>query len=168
MNPQWHNWRDFNEEILKVKELLEIVVFEALIIGVRGRPLWKNIYALPDRSLLKVKQVMKNHIRVEDVSVLQYKTLYFHKDNWPKKPYRQNHSLIWNSSFRNNMKRSSHDHQSYPERFSTPLNINIIEVYTAIKGKEFVQYPTPMKVTPYTCTSNKYCMFHWDKRYDMK
>jgi hypothetical protein len=40
--------------MLKVEELLELVAFKALISGVRERPLWRDLYALPDRSLLKV------------------------------------------------------------------------------------------------------------------
>ena len=50
----------FDEKILKVKELLKHVAFESLISGVTGRALWKKLYALPNKSLLKVKQAMEN------------------------------------------------------------------------------------------------------------
>jgi hypothetical protein len=35
------------------------------------------MYALPDTSLFKVKQVMKNHIQVEEASMLRHRPPYF-------------------------------------------------------------------------------------------
>lgn len=55
----------FNKKMLKVKELIKPMTFEALMGGVKGKALWKELYALLNRSFLKVKQSMKNHIRVE-------------------------------------------------------------------------------------------------------
>lgn len=55
----------FNKEMLKIEELIELVASYALISGVRECSLWKDFYALPDKSLLKVKQVIENHIQVE-------------------------------------------------------------------------------------------------------
>lgn len=93
--------------------------------------------------------------------------LYFYKDSQPKGPLRWNHSPIQNLSSRNNRKEPSHDRLPYFERFSTLLNTTIIEVYIIIKSNEFVYYyPPPMKVTPYTCTFNKYYMFHQGRRHD--
>jgi len=93
--------------------------------------------------------------------------LYFYKDSQPEGPLRWNHSPIQNLSSRNNRKKPSYDRLPYFERFSTPLNTTIIEVYIIIKSKEFVYYyPPPMKVTPYICTSNKYYMFHQGRRHD--
>jgi hypothetical protein len=40
----------FSEEILKVKELLEPVAFEALIRGVREHALWKNFMIYPIKT----------------------------------------------------------------------------------------------------------------------
>jgi hypothetical protein len=48
----------FNEEMLKVKDLIEQVASEALISAVREKTLWKELYALLDRRLLKVKQAI--------------------------------------------------------------------------------------------------------------
>lgn len=48
----------FNEEMLKVKDLIEQVASEALINAVREKTLWKKLYALLDRRLLKVKQAI--------------------------------------------------------------------------------------------------------------
>jgi hypothetical protein len=55
----------FNEEILKVDELIKLIATKALISRMRECSPWKDLYVLLDRSLLQVKQVMKNHIRVE-------------------------------------------------------------------------------------------------------
>jgi hypothetical protein len=63
--------------MLKVKKLLELVALEALIRGVREHAIQRKLYTLPDRSLLKVKQVMKNHIRVEDANLLRYRPFFF-------------------------------------------------------------------------------------------
>jgi hypothetical protein len=62
--------------MLKVKKLLELVALEALIRGVREHVIQRKLYTLPDRSLLKVKQVMKNHIRVEDANLLRYRPFF--------------------------------------------------------------------------------------------
>ena len=48
----------FNEKMLKVKDLIEQVASEALINAVREKTLWKELYALLDRRLLKVKQAI--------------------------------------------------------------------------------------------------------------
>jgi len=37
------------------------------------RVLWREIYTMPDRSLLKVKQDIENHLWVEEASVLGHK-----------------------------------------------------------------------------------------------
>jgi hypothetical protein len=58
--------------MFKVKKLIDLVALKALISGVREHSLRKNLYALLDRSLLKVKQAMKNHIWVEEASMLRY------------------------------------------------------------------------------------------------
>jgi hypothetical protein len=55
----------FNEEMVKVEELLKSIALEVLIGRVREHTLLRKFYALLDKSLLKVKQVMKNHIQVE-------------------------------------------------------------------------------------------------------
>jgi len=46
----------FNKKMLKVKELIKPMTFEALMGGVKGKALWKELYALLNRSFLKVKQ----------------------------------------------------------------------------------------------------------------
>jgi hypothetical protein len=48
--------------MLKVEELIEDVAFKTLISGVMRRTSWKKLYALPNKSLLKLKQAMENHI----------------------------------------------------------------------------------------------------------
>lgn len=74
----------FNEKILKVKESLKHVAFESLISGVTGRALWKKLYALPNKSLLKVKQAMENYIHVKETSVLRHGSSYFSKKKLPE------------------------------------------------------------------------------------
>jgi hypothetical protein len=39
--------------MFKVEDLIEPAASEALINGVREKTLWKELYALPDRRLLK-------------------------------------------------------------------------------------------------------------------
>jgi len=51
--------------MVKVEELLKSIALEVLIGRVREHTLLRKFYALLDKSLLKVKQVMKNHIQVE-------------------------------------------------------------------------------------------------------
>ena len=54
----------FDEKILKSKELLKLVALKALIIKVNEYVIQRKLYPSLDKSLLKVKQVMKNHIRI--------------------------------------------------------------------------------------------------------
>ena len=70
----------FNEEMLKVENLIKSVAFKALISGVKEKALWKKLYALSDRRLLKVKQAMKNYIQVEKESTLHLGPPYFTRD----------------------------------------------------------------------------------------
>jgi len=42
----------FNEEMLKLEDLIELIALEALISRVREKHLWKELYALLDRRLL--------------------------------------------------------------------------------------------------------------------
>jgi len=60
----------FNKEMFKVEELLELVTLKALIREVREHAIRRKLYALLDKSLLKLKQVMENHIWVEEVDLL--------------------------------------------------------------------------------------------------
>jgi hypothetical protein len=75
----------FNEKILKVEELLEPIFLEALIDKGKEHTIWRKLYALLDKSLLKVKQVMTNYIWVEEANILGHKPFHFYKDNRYKK-----------------------------------------------------------------------------------
>jgi hypothetical protein len=67
----------FNKKMLKLEELIELVTSKALINGVREHSLWKDLYALPDRSLLKVK-VIENHMWVEKTIILRHESPHFY------------------------------------------------------------------------------------------
>ena len=67
----------FNKEMFKVEELLELVTLKALIREVREHAIRRKLYALLDKSLLKLKQVMENHIWVEEVDLLWHEPQYF-------------------------------------------------------------------------------------------
>ena len=77
----------FNKKMLKVKELIKHMAFEALLGGVKGRALWKE-YVLLNRSFLKVKQSMKNRIWVEKTSMLRHGSPHFSREKLPKKSYK--------------------------------------------------------------------------------
>jgi len=70
--------RQVYKEMFKVKELLKLIVLEVLIRGVREYALWRKHYVLPNKSLLKVKQVVarvrrrgeKIHSQILDVGIL--------------------------------------------------------------------------------------------------
>jgi hypothetical protein len=56
--------------MLKVKELFKLVALEVLIRGVKEHVLLRKLYALLNRILLNIKQVMENYIRVEETNLL--------------------------------------------------------------------------------------------------
>jgi hypothetical protein len=53
-----------------VKDLLEPITYEALIKGVKSEEFWKQFHPLQDRTLLRVKQMIKSHVRVEEALLL--------------------------------------------------------------------------------------------------
>lgn len=55
--------------MLNVENLLKPMTIKALINIVHNYSIWEHLYTLLDRSLLNVKQVMENHICVEEASV---------------------------------------------------------------------------------------------------
>ena len=73
--------RRFNVEMLKVEELIEPIVSEALIKGVKEHVLWRELYVLPYRSLFEVNQIMENHIQIEGANLLRHVCSCFYKDN---------------------------------------------------------------------------------------
>jgi len=66
----WVYFKRFNEKILKVEELLEPTFLDALINKGKEHTIWRKLYALLDKRLFKVKQVMTNYIRVEEANML--------------------------------------------------------------------------------------------------
>jgi len=63
--------------MFKVEELLELVTLKALIRQVRKHAILRKIYALLDKSLLKLKQVLENHIWVEEADLLWHEPRFF-------------------------------------------------------------------------------------------
>jgi hypothetical protein len=63
-------FKRFNEEMIKVRELFKPIDLKVLTREVREHTFWIKVYALPVKSLLKVKQVMENYILVEEVDFL--------------------------------------------------------------------------------------------------
>jgi len=56
--------------MLKVEEFLELIALKVLIRAVKEHVIWSKLHALLDKSLLKVKQDMKNYIQVEEADLL--------------------------------------------------------------------------------------------------
>jgi len=83
-----------------VEEFIELVNIKALMRKVKEHALWRKLYTLLDKSLLKVKQIMKNHIRVENACVLRYGPPYFYNANQHKGSSKQNHYSNINESSR--------------------------------------------------------------------
>jgi hypothetical protein len=66
----WTYLKRYNEEMLKVEEFLELIALKVLIRAVKEHVIWSKLHALLDKSLLKVKQDMKNYIQVEEADLL--------------------------------------------------------------------------------------------------
>jgi hypothetical protein len=52
-----------------MENLLELIITEALINRVPHYLLYEHIYTPHDKTFVKVKQVMENHIRAEEANV---------------------------------------------------------------------------------------------------
>jgi len=84
-----------------------------------------------------VKQVIKNHIQVENANIWRHKPPSFYKEVQNEKPFKQNHSPNRNN---NSKKRLVKKYITYPKRrYTTPLNATLRKVFTAIKRKDFIQ-----------------------------
>jgi len=94
----------FNEKMIKVEELLESIALEALIRGAREHVVWIKIYAFTNKSLLKVNLVMKNHIWMEEASLVRHGPPCFYKDNQHEVLSKQNHFPYINERSRKNHK----------------------------------------------------------------
>lgn len=111
----------FNKEIHKVKELIETMASKALISEVRERALWRKLYVLPDKSLFKVKQVMKNYIRVEKARVLLHESFFFfYSDSQYEEPLKRNHYPDGNEISRKNQEGLVHERLVYPKGLLHP------------------------------------------------
>jgi hypothetical protein len=72
--------------MLKAEKFIEPITSKSLISGVKEKILWKKLYALLDRRLLKVKQAIDNYIQVEEVSMTRHDPLVFQEINNLKGP----------------------------------------------------------------------------------
>jgi hypothetical protein len=72
--------------MLNMKELLKLVALETLVREVKEHALWRKLYVLPEKNLLKMKQAMENHLRVEKTSLLQHGPSCFYKTNQHEGP----------------------------------------------------------------------------------
>jgi hypothetical protein len=61
----------FNKKMLSFGNLLELINIQALINEIYNY-LYENLYIFHDKTLINMKQVMKNHIQVEKVSVTKH------------------------------------------------------------------------------------------------
>lgn len=112
--------------MLKVKKLIEPMTFKAIISGVKKRSLWKELYALPKRILLKVKQAIENHIQVEEASVLHHRPSSFSKKILLERFPKWDSSLRRENNPRKNQKRPVSERMTYPKIHITPLNATFI------------------------------------------
>jgi len=101
--------------MLKVEELFKLVALKALIRGVKEHVLLRKLYALLDRILLDIKQVMENYIWVEETNLLWNRPSYFYKDNQHERPSKQNHYPHRNRRSRKNHEGSTRGHLVYPK-----------------------------------------------------
>jgi len=126
----------FNEEMLKVKELIELVALKALISGVRECSQWKDLYALSERSFFKVKKVMKNHIQVKKANMLRHRPPCFYQEVEDEKPFKQNRYSCRDNNSKKGQKMPVKDHIQYPDRrHMTPINANLMKYLQPLREK---------------------------------
>jgi hypothetical protein len=56
-------------ENINNEKLIEHIITKVVINGVYNCMLWERLYTLNDKTRIDVKQVMQNHIQVEEASV---------------------------------------------------------------------------------------------------
>jgi hypothetical protein len=77
---------------------------------VRKCSLWKDLYALLERNLLKLKEVIENHIWVEEASIMRHEPLCFYQMVEYDKPFKQNRSPSKDNNSKKGQKRPVKDH----------------------------------------------------------
>jgi len=85
--------RRFNEEMLQVEDLLELITCEALK-GVKSEELWKQLHSLQDRTLQRVKQMIESHIRVEEALAARRSFSQIYREGVRVEPPNMNRSPV--------------------------------------------------------------------------
>jgi hypothetical protein len=119
-----------------VEDLLELIACEALIKGVRNEELWKQLHSLRNRTLLRVKRMIENHIRVEEALVARRSSTQVHKGGINDEPHNRNRSLVRRQEVKK--KGPLREHPSKPERVYTPVNTSYTEIYTTLRGQNLL------------------------------
>lgn len=76
---------------------------------------------------------MENHIRVEDASVLLHEPSRFFKENFTERFSKQDHFFMRDNNLIKSKKRLVKGRMTYLEMHTTPLNVILIEIFTAIE-----------------------------------
>jgi hypothetical protein len=76
---------------------------------------------------------MENHIWVEDASVLLHEPSRFFKENFTERFSKQDHFFMRDNNLIKSKKRLVKGRTTYLEMHTTPLNVILIEIFTAIE-----------------------------------
>jgi len=150
--------------MLQVEDLLEPIACEDLIKGVKNEKLWKQLHLLCNITFLRVKRMIKSHIRVEEALVARRSSTQVHRGGISDKTHNRNRSPVRRQKVRK--KGPLWEHPSKPERVYTPVNTNYTDIYTTLRGQNLLQYPPPLKPNPNLKFSKKYCQFYRERGHD--
>jgi hypothetical protein len=118
--------------MLQVEDLVEPIACEALIKRVRSEELWKQLHPVQDITLLRIKQMIKSYIRVEEALVAHRSSSQIHREGVTIEPPNRNRSPIKRQDVKK--KWPSREHPTRFKRVYIPVNTSYTEIYIALRG----------------------------------
>jgi hypothetical protein len=144
-----------NEVMINMERFLELIAIEALISRVYNYSFWKKLYSHPNKNLLGVKDIIKNHIMVEKASITRQGYLYFHTS--------QPHHQYSMRASKRSIKGHIYGSLTSSELMTTHLTTTWTEVLVVIQRKDFlINDGTNIR------KFNKFCIFHHDNEHYTK
>ena len=141
--------------MINMKRFLEPIAIEALISRAYNYSFWKKLYSHPNKNLLGVKDIIKNHIIVEKASITRQGYLYFHASQ----PHHQSSMRASKRSIKGHIYGSL----TSSELMTTHLTTTWTEVLVVIQRKDFlINDGTNIR------KFNKFCIFHHDNEHYTK
>jgi hypothetical protein len=113
---------------------------------------------------MRVKQMIKSHIRVEEALAAHRSSTQVHKGGISDESPNKNHSPVRRQKAKK--KGPFREPPNKPERVYTHVNASYKEIYMTLRGQNLLQCPPFLKPNLSLKFFKKFCQFHREKGHD--